>query len=472
MKKMKKLFAILMTMAMVMGLSITGFAAEEANITIKNLATTGTNKVTVYKILKPDVTVKETGYAIADGVTLTGIDTAEDFLGKDVDEQKQLIIDAENSDSLGETVVNERTVSGSTFQESVSAGTYAVFVENTAGEGEPSITYVNPMIVSVGYNKATYDKTTQSYTYDAVAGENSEVVAKYSDTPVIKSGQDEDNDGAVELGSTVTYTITTYIPNDVTTFTLTDTLTGGTYNRGTVEISIDGVATEILEDEMVSFGQDANTREIDFEDYLSYAGSKVTITYDVTVTGTLVNNIVVPGAGDHTFNTNENTVYLGTGSIKLKKTGEDQDSDGLDGAKFVIRRTSDNKYLNESADGLFSWVDEKEDANIYTTKTVGNEKGVIIIKGLDVDTYVFEEVEAPEGYSVNTSTESTAKITTADLTSKDVVEATPVRTTMGNTKLSSLPETGGMGTTLFTIAGCVIMISAAGLFFATRKKAN
>ena len=41
-----------------------------------------------------------------------------------------------------------------------------------------------------------------------------------------------------------------------------------------------------------------------------------------------------------------------------------------------------------------------------------------------------------------------------------------------DTKVSSLPETGGMGTTLFTIAGCVIMISAAGLFFATRKKAN
>lgn len=471
MKRMKKLFAILMTMAMVMGLGITGFAAEKANITISNLATTGTNKVTVYKILEPDVTVNETGYAIAEGVTLTDIATAADFLGKDVDEQKQLIIDAENSDSLGEAVVNERTVSGSTFQESVSAGTYAVFITNSADDGEPSITYVNPMIVSVDYNKATYDQENDAYTYDAVAGENSRVVAKYSDTPVIKSGQDEDNDGAVELGSTVTYTITTYIPNDVTTFTLTDTLTGGTYNRETVEISIDGVATEISEDEMVSFGQDANTMVIDFEDYLSYAGSKVTITYDVTVTGTLVNNIVVPGAGNHTFNTNENTVYLGTGSIKLKKTGEDTDVDGLNGAKFVIQRTSDNKYLAETDNG-FDWVVNKENAHIYTTSTVNDEKGVIIIEGLDIDTYVFEEVEAPNGYSVNTSKESTAQITADNLTSKTVSEATPVGTSMGNTKLSSLPETGGMGTTLFTIAGCVIMISAAGLFFATRKKAN
>lgn len=39
-----------------------------------------------------------------------------------------------------------------------------------------------------------------------------------------------------------------------------------------------------------------------------------------------------------------------------------------------------------------------------------------------------------------------------------------------NTKLASLPSTGGIGTTIFTIGGCAIMIIAAGLFFATRRK--
>ena len=43
---------------------------------------------------------------------------------------------------------------------------------------------------------------------------------------------------------------------------------------------------------------------------------------------------------------------------------------------------------------------------------------------------------------------------------------------MHDDKLSSLPETGGIGTTIFTIAGCVIMIAAAGLFFASRKKSD
>ena len=44
------------------------------------------------------------------------------------------------------------------------------------------------------------------------------------------------------------------------------------------------------------------------------------------------------------------------------------------------------------------------------------------------------------------------------------------QTTLANTKLSSLPSTGGIGTTIFTIGGCVIMIAAAGLFFASRRK--
>ena len=43
---------------------------------------------------------------------------------------------------------------------------------------------------------------------------------------------------------------------------------------------------------------------------------------------------------------------------------------------------------------------------------------------------------------------------------------------LNDTKLHALPSTGGIGTTIFTIAGCLIMIAAAGLFFASRKKTN
>ena len=53
-----------------------------------------------------------------------------------------------------------------------------------------------------------------------------------------------------------------------------------------------------------------------------------------------------------------------------------------------------------------------------------------------------------------------------------VVAEKPEEIKMNDTKLSALPSTGGIGTTIFTIAGCLIMVAAAGLFFASRKRTN
>ena len=82
--------------------------------------------------------------------------------------------------------------------------------------------------------------------------------------------------------------------------------------------------------------------------------------------------------------------------------------------------------------------------------------------------YYLKEVEAPDGYSL------------ADdkVIEWSEVNGTPSETnvnanvTVVDSKLSALPSTGGIGTTIFTIAGCVIMIAAAGLFFASRKKSD
>ena len=58
MKKMRKLLAVLMALAMVMGMSLTSFAAEDtvspytADITITNLAADDTTTVNLYQIIK------------------------------------------------------------------------------------------------------------------------------------------------------------------------------------------------------------------------------------------------------------------------------------------------------------------------------------------------------------------------------------------------------------------------------------
>lgn len=101
---------------------------------------------------------------------------------------------------------------------------------------------------------------------------------------------------------------------------------------------------------------------------------------------------------------------------------------------------------------------------------VTDKNGKIVLKGLDDSkNYEFKEIEAPKGYSIN-ETNSTVSWDTEGTGKNAATRAGSA--SMVDSKLSALPATGGIGTTIFTIAGCVIMIAAAGLFFASRKKSD
>jgi LPXTG-motif cell wall-anchored protein len=136
---------------------------------------------------------------------------------------------------------------------------------------------------------------------------------------------------------------------------------------------------------------------------------------------------------------------------------------------------------------------------VYTA--VSDENGALAFTGLDAGSYTLVETIAPEGYSVNNK--EIPVVITADYnadgtlnwykitidgkasstytatyegpkTEKTITTIVPATgnevTEIKNTKLTNLPSTGGIGTTIFTIGGCLIMIVAAGLFFASRKK--
>lgn len=69
--------------------------------------------------------------------------------------------------------------------------------------------------------------------------------------------------------------------------------------------------------------------------------------------------------------------------------------------------------------------------------------------------------------SENTTTSTGVTVTTNDDAGSGTAMLGP---SIPNTKLSTLPGTGGIGTTIFTIGGCAIMVAAAALFFAGRRK--
>ena len=114
------------------------------------------------------------------------------------------------------------------------------------------------------------------------------------------------------------------------------------------------------------------------------------------------------------------------------------------------------------------------DPNGTITEVFTGPDGTLVLVGLDTGKYNFKETTAPEGYHIKndpSGVDASAELKLEDgkTEAEAILEAS---TELTNTKLSSLPSTGGIGTTIFTIGGCVIMIAAAGLFFASRKKEN
>ena len=106
---------------------------------------------------------------------------------------------------------------------------------------------------------------------------------------------------------------------------------------------------------------------------------------------------------------------------------------------------------------------EQDEASV--TSSTKNENNVTYT----VQTYTYEkfkETKAPTGYKVKPENESFT------IVANEEKEVDAGEITFKDTKLSALPSTGGIGTTIFTIAGCLIMVTAAGLFFASRKRTN
>lgn len=484
MKKMKRLIALLMTMAMVMGMGVTAFAAGNGTISVSN-ADGATIKYA--QIIEEDRTSPlgwkfvddmETPFVNAWKIKDSQNNSAEKVIGALINLGKlenpanynasngTINSDAAYSAAL-EAVVNNATKPLDNNKKA--KGLYVVKAEKTGWTYMPMAAYMNS------------------------AGDDVVIAAKGSKDQIKKEVGDLDH--AVSSGDILSYTVQAnypYYPANAEnkTFKITDTIENATFQRNSVKVKI-GNDTETV---VPTFSNGNRTMTVDFNYNPQNAGKTVTVEYKVVVDSIngdaeirVKNNAKGEANGKYTVA----EVISDSATFTILKYDE-KTNELLSGAEFTLYVKDDNGNKEIKYEGntiKVSVVETKATVAEDNESTVFEEEnGTVTFFGLDPDKeYYVEETKAPDGYvkletiwklngadkSSNTidSTEKdennvsyTKKTTTITVTDYDALE-------VPNTKLSSLPSTGGIGTTIFTIAGCAIMIAAAGLFFATRKKA-
>ena len=144
----------------------------------------------------------------------------------------------------------------------------------------------------------------------------------------------------------------------------------------------------------------------------------------------------------------------------------DQKGDPLAGATFVLKDNVGKYYKWDASTGV-SWVDEKADATKHTSN--GTENDVVFV-GVDAEIFTLIEDIVPEGYTGQSDIDISTKAT-KDNDGKPI-PAKSANITVTNVLGTQLPTTGGMGTTLFYVAGGLLVAAAVVLLALKKRKAE
>ncbi len=319
------------------------------------------------------------------------------------------------------------------------------------------------------------------------------------DKEVTSIGGESSNKTSGNIGDTVGYSLTTAKVPDVTgltsyTYEITDTMSEGLTFNDDVAMSIGGISLSEDTDFTVSNEIDDETGEtniiITITDTVAainkakatdgYNASKgIVTTYSATINRDAEVYDDLTNSASLKYGNNQNTVTdevavetydfdfrKYTDKKNLEGGTEHQYDDGdtlLANAVFKLTATD-----NKDADGIeFVLVDgvyyvaAATDSNKTTNLTsISSGTGIVNVRGLKAGTYYLWETAAPEGYNV--IAEST------EINVGDAEDASVVYNIYNGTG-TELPETGGMGTTLFYTIGGVLVV-CAGVLLVTKKR--
>ena len=316
--------------------------------------------------------------------------------------------------------------------------------------------------------------TAARYTTFTVMSANAvEVNEKNTKAPTIDKKVDNLPATSADFNQVLNYTITVTAAAGTDTYTITDTLpTQITLDTNSVTISKNDTDLTITNDYTLTATTTGFTLALTPAARAALKDNDVLV---VSYQATLQPN-------ENTLNAYTNTATLSYGQDKsLSDTADvfsghitfekrDNHSNILAGAKFVVKNL-DGQYAKLNGSGhtwaFDSWVDAVEQATVITTE---NTTTAVIVRGLKSGIYTLVETEAPAGYVKGADTEITINKELNEAQGNRLTGLFTEKATVINTQGSELPETGGIGTTIFYIAGALLAVSAVALLIVKRRK--
>lgn len=464
MKTTKKILAALLVVMMLAMMIPFSASAETTTETSYSYEITGKKgyTFTAYKVADVDTTSGEYSNFASDDVkaalttaTPSGVDTAELLTA----------CNALSADTLA-TLSKQAIAFTDNSTKTIEPGAGVYYIKVTGTPAGTDVKSVQNSVFSLPYYTGNGWVNTVSFN----AGN------KITDgTPtVVKSFTDDDKANKTSItefiGKDVNFTLTGSVVGSTTekatAYTFVDTMSEGLEFKSITSVTLTGgnaADKTLLESE---YTYKAGTTNNDFTVELAssvladdafYSYSNVVVKY----VATLDTDAVIGGNGnpnevdlkytdsygvESTIEGNELKVY--TYKLEVLKV-DGNNSQPLQGAGFTLYTDSACKNVATNGD-----------------EATTDENGKATFTGLAAGTYYLKETKAPAGYNLN-STVFTITVAEDGSGSTEGVYSQTV-----NDYPLETPNTGGMGTMMFTIGGALLIACAGVLFLVVRRKKN
>ena len=292
-----------------------------------------------------------------------------------------------------------------------------------------------------------------------------------------------------KIGDTVNYKVTITVQTANNRYVLHDTMSEGlTFNKDSVKVTVGTDAVAATNYEVVTAGIGKETLNVKFNDeYIATlaAGTNIVVTYSAVVNEKAKVDSdenkneahLVYGNNHETESTHSETkTYLCQFDL-VKYCGTSGKL--LGGAQFKLYDANNTEIkLVKNEDGTYRVATAEEKPVDYILTVEGQ---TVRISGLDKKVYYLEETVPPAGYnrltervtvdlSNGSKKANSAKITDGKIVVADAEHVGGVA--VMNNAGTTLPSTGGIGTTLFYVIGGGLMVAAAILLITKKRMEN